>query len=65
MIDSQGIYETGHGGYKETISVWRRQREGIVKRLRNFENNLSKIRGAVDIIEQAKKDNPLKNNLPF
>jgi len=34
--DSFGIYDRGHGGYKETISFWRRQREGIIQRLIRF-----------------------------
>jgi hypothetical protein len=62
-LSSHGIYERGHGGYKETISFWKRQREAIVSRLLNFGRNLEKIGEAEKIIEEAKKDNP--NGLPF
>lgn len=41
----------------------RRFREGLVQKLNNLWKNQKKFKEAVDIIEQAKKDNP--NNLPF
>jgi|ERR1044072_3829240 hypothetical protein len=58
-----GIYEQGHGGYKWTMSYWRRQREAIVSRLHEFEKNLSRLKQAKKLIEDAIEEN--KNGLPF
>lgn len=61
--DSSGIYDRGHGGYNETISAWRKQREGVAKRLDKFYKGIGALQAMIRIIERAKKRNP--NNLPF
>jgi hypothetical protein len=61
--NSFGIYERGHGNYRETMKYWAKQREGIAKRLMKFARGVHSLDEAVKFIEEAKKKN--KDNLPF
>lgn len=57
-----GMYEISPHGIRANI-FWGKQREAIVKRLRNFANYTERLQRFIEIVDEAKRNNP--NNLPF